>query len=64
MKAYLSKKYKGKVAEKILQFFDLSVPMDFTQYVELLEKMLNFQGDRLKRMAFTVFDFNEDKQIC
>lgn len=29
LKAHLSRKYKGKVAEKILSFFDISVPLEF-----------------------------------
>ncbi len=29
LKAHLSRKYKGKVAEKILEHLDLSVPLDF-----------------------------------
>lgn len=41
LKAYLSKKYKGKVAEKILQPMDLSVPLEFGQYCEMLEKFMN-----------------------
>jgi len=41
MKAYLSKKYKGKIAEKILFHLDFSLPMDFNGYIEMLERMMN-----------------------
>jgi hypothetical protein len=41
MKAYLSKKYKGKIAEKILHFFDFSVPLEFNIYCDMLEKLMN-----------------------
>lgn len=58
MKAYLSKKYKGKIAEKIIPFLDLSIPLDFNSYCETIEKLLNLSQDKLKRMAFNVFDFN------
>lgn len=64
MKAHLSKKYKGRVAEKILQHLDFSIPLDFNAYIDLLEKLLNFIPDRLKRIAFNVLDFNDDRSIC
>ena len=64
MKAHLSKKYKGKIAEKVLTYLDLSMPLDYTGFCDMLEKLLNVVPDKLKRMAFNVFDFNEDKFIC
>jgi PP-loop superfamily ATP-utilizing enzyme len=42
MKAYLSKKYKGKIAEKILVFLDIQVALDFNSYIDLIEKLINF----------------------
>lgn len=42
MKAHLSRKYKGKVADKILQHLDFSVPLEYPAYCDLLEKLLNF----------------------
>lgn len=42
MKAHLSRRYKGKVAEKIMQYLDFSVPLEFGAFVDLLEKLLNF----------------------
>ncbi len=64
MKAHLSRKYKGKVAEKILDHLDLSVPLDYTQYIDMLERLLNFGQEKLKRIAFNVFNFNNDRYIC
>lgn len=64
MKAHLSKKYKGKIAEKVLTYLDLSMPLDYNGFCDMLEKLLNVVPDKLKRMAFNVFDFNEDKFIC
>jgi len=64
MKAFLSKKYKGKVAKQIIAHLDFSVPLDLGGYVDMLEKLLNLGLDRLKRMAFNSFDFNEDGRVC
>lgn len=66
LKAWLSKKYKGKVAEKILSLFqsEMNVPLDFATWIDLLETLLNQYKERLKWVAFNVFDYNEDKQIC
>ena len=30
----------------------------------MLEKLLNFGQDKLKKTAFNVFDFNDDRSIC
>lgn len=40
------------------------MPVDFDSYVEMLEKMLNFDRDRLMKIAFDIYDFNQDKLIC
>lgn len=66
LKALLSRKYKGKVAEKILHLFssDMNTALDFNQWFELIESLVNFKRDKLMRMAFTVFDFNEDCGVC
>lgn len=62
----LSKKYKGRVGEKILGLFssDMSVPVDFSQWLDLIESLLNFKRDRLLKMAFHVLDFNDDGAVC
>jgi Ca2+-binding EF-hand superfamily protein len=64
MKAHLSKKYKGKIAEKILSSLDFSMPLDFNGFIDMLERLLNISQDKLRRIAFNVFDFSEDKFIC
>jgi Ca2+-binding EF-hand superfamily protein len=66
LKALLSRKYKGRVADKILHLFssDMNTVLDFNQWIELLESLLNFRKDRLMRMVFNVFDFNDDNGVC
>ena len=64
MKAYLSKKYKGRIAEKILSFMDMSVPLTFEDYIDMIEKMINFQAEKMKKMTYRIFDFAEDQSIC
>ena len=39
-------------------------PQEFESYIELIEKIINFEPDRLFKMAFDVYDFNQDKLIC
>lgn len=43
---------------------ELQNPLDFDSYVELVEKLLNHEPDRFLKIAFDVFDFNQDKLIC
>ena len=42
----------------------MNVPLEFGGWVEVLEQQLNAKKDRLLRMAFNVFDFNEDGSVC
>ena len=37
--------------------------MEFEPFVELLERLMNFEKDRLMKIAFEVYDFNKDKLI-
>ena len=37
--------------------------MEFEPFIELLERLMNFERERLLRIAFEVYDFNKDKLI-
>lgn len=66
LKALLSRKYKGKVAEKILHLFssDMNTAVEYGQWLDLMESLLNFKRDKLMRIVFAVFDYNEDHGVC
>jgi hypothetical protein len=66
LKAHFSRKYKGKIAEKIIQPFssEMNVNLDFNQWIDLLESLINHRSDLLKWTVFNVFDFNEDRNVC
>ena len=66
LKAHLSKRYKGKIAEKIMYAFSDSMenPLDFNAWIDLLENLLNSKADILKLMIFKVLDYNEDNHVC
>lgn len=42
----------------------MNVPVEFSQWLDLLESLLNFKRDRLLKMAFHVLDFNDDGAVC
>ena len=48
----------------VQRFPEFSIAQDFHQYCDLIEKLLNTETDRLLRIAFDVYDFNQDKLIC
>ena len=37
--------------------------MEFEPFVELMERLMNFERDRLLKIGFEVYDFNKDKLI-
>ena len=64
LRAHLSKRYKGPIAEKILAGIGMGTAgLEFDDYVEMMEKLLNYAPEKLVRLGFNVFDFDEDKHI-
>ena len=65
LRAAVSRRFKAQIAEKVVQKFpEFQCPLEFEAYVELLEKMINLENDRLMKIAFDIFDYNQDKLIC
>ena len=66
LRAIVSRRYKGTIAEKVIsKFGELRDPQELNEYVDLIENLLNFdKTDRLMRIAFEVYDFTQDKLIC
>jgi len=61
----LSRRFNGPIAERIVQKLpEFLVSLEFDQYCELIEKLLNLETDRLLKIAFDVYDFNLDKLVC
>ena len=56
---HLRRRYKQTVAERVVANFpELSIPMDYDSFVELMEKLINFDTDRLMKIAFDVYNYN------
>ena len=64
LRAHLSKRYKGQVAEKIIQGLDLGLkPLDLNEYVDAIENLINFKKEQLLMIGFNIFDVDEDDKI-
>ena len=35
--------------------------LEFEEYVEMIEKLMNYTPEKLFRLGFNVYDFNEDR---
>lgn len=62
--AYLNARYPGHMTTLIVSFFKFTGNKSFTDYLYDLEKVLNQREDRVSKLAFDCFDFNQDKYIC
>jgi hypothetical protein len=62
--AYLSRRYKGPVAKIIAQFFDFSTNYEYDSFLDEMENFMNYKKDTLKKMAFSIYDFDQDQNIC
>lgn len=70
LKAFLVGKYESVVAEKILKVMMPAFKMNkegklfFEEFVRYLTDLINDQTDTLYKLAFAIYDFNDDNQIC
>ena len=66
LRATLSRRYKGAIAEKVVSAIPgFHVAQDIDDYIAIIEKLLNDETEeRLMKIAFNVYDFNKDKLIC
>ena len=60
----MSRRYKGYVARIIVQYFDWSNSFDYETFIDEVENFMNYKRDTLKKMAFQIYDFDSDHQIC
>jgi len=59
LRAAISRRYNGGIAEKVVSKLpEFNNPQDFESYVDLIEKLLNFETERLFKIAFDIYDFN------
>ena len=67
MKAHLVDKYDGIIAEKIVRWCSDMFsrgPVEYDQYCDYFENILNDQNVRLYELAFMIYDYNNNKFIC
>ena len=64
LKAFLSSKYRGYVAHRMVQIFDFASGLDFNKYIDFIELLINFKQVTLQRLAFNIYDFDQDNFIC
>ena len=62
-RAFLVKRYKGPVSALICDIIDLTIPIKGDEYWSRMENVLNLETEKLKRLAFNIYDFGQDKQI-
>jgi len=62
--SYLNTRYPPHMTTLILSFFKFTANKSFADYLHDIEKVLNQREDRVSKLAFDCFDFNQDKYIC
>lgn len=62
--AFLSRRYKGSVAKIIAQYFDFSTHYDYETFIEEIETFMNFKRETLLKIAFQIYDYDQDHFIC
>ena len=40
------------------------MPVDFEYFIDVIEKVLNQHQEKLLKLAFNLFDYNNDRFIC
>ena len=59
LRAVISRRYRGPIAERVMSKLpEFQNPQSYDLYIELIERLLNFDQDKLLKIAFDVYDFN------
>ena len=66
LRAAISRRFKAVIAEKVVSKFpEFQNAQEFEQFCDIIEKALNQDNDdRLWKIAFEIFDFNQDRVVC
>ncbi len=64
LKAFLSQKYKGYIAHRMMSVFDFATNLDYDKYLDMIETLMNFKEQTLFKLAFSLYDFDQDNLIC
>ena len=62
--AFLATRYKATVAKVIVSYFDFSKSFDYESFIDEVEQLMNYRQDHLLKMAFSVYDYDQDHSIC
>ena len=69
-KAFLVNRYEGVIAEKIVRIFGDAFKLNqegtltFDEYCNFFSELINHQPKQLFNLAFKIYDFNSNEQIC
>ena len=47
-----------------MKFFDFSTNYDYEKFIDEIENLLNYRRDALLKMAFNIYDFDQNRLIC
>ena len=48
----------------MVQIFDFASGLDFNKYIDFIELLINFKQVTLQKLAFNIYDFDQDNFIC
>lgn len=51
------------MSKKIIKYFDWRTAVEYDLFIEQIENLLNKTPDKLKKMAFDIFDYDSDGLI-
>lgn len=48
----------------MVSIFDFSSGLDYNRYIDFIELLMNFKQQTLSKLAFNIYDFDQDNFIC
>jgi len=63
LKAYLIPRFKGIISSRVLKYFDFRTPIEYDSFIDQVERLLNEFPEKLKKMAFEAYDYDDDGYI-
>jgi hypothetical protein len=62
--AFLAKRYPRQICKHLERVVAFTRFGDFTDYIKILEKLMNMSRKQVNNMVFECYDYNEDNFIC
>ena len=61
LRSFLTEKFSARIADKFTAPLDMIIPFDYNEFCYTFNKLVNLERTTLFKIAFNIYDWDEDK---